>query len=133
MPHDAKYLDKQFSQRHALELKQAEEKTVEQFAAINAVMAARRKAGCRSLTCVGCGNEDCVKAAKEYQKQWPEEKQTMLNQTDHVSRVFTPSANTQKRESSPSAKSQPCREPSESNHPGRPASGSGLFDLQDQK
>ena len=33
MPHDAKYLDNQYKQRHALELKQAEEKAAEKFAA----------------------------------------------------------------------------------------------------
>ncbi len=58
----------------------AERKLAEQFAAINAVMAARRKAGCRSLTCDGCGNEACVIAGKEYQELWPEEKTEVLNQ-----------------------------------------------------
>ena len=133
MPHDAEYLNNQYKQRHALELKQEKEKTDEQFAAINAVLSARIKSNCRSLTCVRCGNSECFDAAKEYFKLWPDGKKTILNQNKElVSLALIRQESTQKQGLSSNANSQNSQERQKSEHHGQSANGLNLFNLEQQ-
>ncbi|HNW10934.1 MAG TPA: hypothetical protein PKI71_06175 [Candidatus Rifleibacterium sp.] len=119
-----------YHRRHEAELQEKYEFQERQFAALNAAMQARIKAGCSSNDCDGCGNAECVTAHKEYLKLWPENAAEQIEQEkEPASAVRTTNASTPARVSLSSAQSRNSHEQKLSERPGMSANGLTLFDL----